>query len=790
MSLENFEVQYEKLRNKYIDQDEITNQLFIQFMTKFKSHCNLNDDQIGGLWHILANENKTFPAVKLFDLLDMLKVQSYGDSDDEDANAEDSQSAGKINHKNVNFGGNIEQGILLNHLESIFQNAFKETSTEMVTLYDIAQFVIDFIPQKDQAEVLLVLDNLNPESDQVKRNEMVELIEELQDNILNNSSHGSDYLNLSSEKKMAIDSTGLSHSFENNLDFKDSFLSGLDNSSEDISGEEDIYLNTKVEMPDIDEIDESTANPYQNVFEKILEKYRGRFEKFGMKLENLESKDENLIGSKSVKKHIKTLDRILRYFDKSIDAIYTIQESLKSACIDSRQQATSHNELLDKYSKLDSKQLKQDKIYEDNLKNTKYDLEQNYKELADKMEQKFTQQEMEFEITISELKQLNDSQKNKILDNQSEITTLNHRLQEVLSLISTNEASANQNEKTEYDATLASADKKTIEIRDLQIKELMMDLEKIKNEVLQLQSEAQDDKKHIFELLNELEHLRRDIPDENASEDKTQPTKDIKDDCNMNTQNTPTKSPAPPTENKTVQTPIIQLSSTTQLYLTIEPVILPTQISPPEPVVEIEQAQIVESSPEILPTEEDNIPDAIQQLIDLKLELAKVRERLSIKEIKYKAYKKELKAIRPDIVKKLNNSFKNKNISKRKMNIEENSKLKGFMEQNLKKNKSKKQAIPVKNADKINSILDMTRQRKNTLALSKTQNASISQPKSSQSTYDYLGIKNIDPKLTQLLEKETGGKIGDEIYSDFMTRVGTNMKRKLRYLVIIGKSFM
>lgn len=54
------------------------------------------------------------------------------------------------------------------------------------------------------------------------------------------------------------------------------------------------------------------------------------------------------------------------------------------------------------------------------------------------------------------------------------------------------------------------------------------------------------------------------------------------------------------------------------------------------------------------------------------------------------------------------------------------------------------------------------------------------------SLYDYLNVQ-LDAKLVKFLEKETGRKSSGEMYSDYVTRVGTNMKRKLRIMVLFGK---
>ena len=54
------------------------------------------------------------------------------------------------------------------------------------------------------------------------------------------------------------------------------------------------------------------------------------------------------------------------------------------------------------------------------------------------------------------------------------------------------------------------------------------------------------------------------------------------------------------------------------------------------------------------------------------------------------------------------------------------------------------------------------------------------------SFYDYLNVQS-DTKLVKFLEKETGRKISGDMYSDYVTRVGTNMKRKLRIMVMFGK---
>jgi len=57
------------------------------------------------------------------------------------------------------------------------------------------------------------------------------------------------------------------------------------------------------------------------------------------------------------------------------------------------------------------------------------------------------------------------------------------------------------------------------------------------------------------------------------------------------------------------------------------------------------------------------------------------------------------------------------------------------------------------------------------------------------SFYDYLNIQS-DSKLVKFIEKEIGKPVNSEMYSDYVTRVGSNMKRKLRIMVLFGKNFI
>lgn len=89
MSIENFEVQYEKLKKKYQDDQTLPEAEFVSLLSNFQEHLELSQDQIKGLWGILINnEEETRTEImfsEVMDLLDMLKDQTYGaDSEDED----------------------------------------------------------------------------------------------------------------------------------------------------------------------------------------------------------------------------------------------------------------------------------------------------------------------------------------------------------------------------------------------------------------------------------------------------------------------------------------------------------------------------------------------------------------------------------------------------------------------------------------------------------------------------------------------------------------------------------
>jgi hypothetical protein len=92
----------------------------------------------------------------------------------------------------------------------------------------------------------------------------------------------------------------------------------MDDSSEDVSEECDAEINMRVEVPELESIDENTPNPYFQMFDTILEKYRTRFERFGARLESLKLENMNgrcaSMNSGHVKKHVRSLERILKYF--------------------------------------------------------------------------------------------------------------------------------------------------------------------------------------------------------------------------------------------------------------------------------------------------------------------------------------------------------------------------------------------------------------------------------------------------------------------------------------------
>lgn len=186
----------------------------------------------------------------------------------------------------------------------------------------------------------------------------------------------------------------------------------------------------------------------------------------------------------------------------------------------------------------------------------------------------------------------------------------------------------------------------------------------------------------------------------------------------------------------------------------------------------------------------------MQQLVDLKLELAKVRGKLDLQTVKYRRVKLELKVAQPQIYRKVMDEFRDKKLiqnskktrnSEKSKNLQKTEQLQNFLRNSIKKKHFQKGSLNnLKTRRKINTILGNT-----TRALTKAKHRAEKNPEATskirvdENNYDYLNLKQ-DAKLVKLVEKEVGVKLGNDIFSDNVTRVGSAMVRKMRLLLIVG----
>ena len=117
----------------------------------------------------------------MLELLQILKSQAFDDEETRRANQIDSERKQIKQYVQVLASENgSELSNLRNNLETVFVNSFSDTGTETIKITEIAGFVVDLVPKKDQQFVMSVLVEMDNSASEISRYQMNELINALE----------------------------------------------------------------------------------------------------------------------------------------------------------------------------------------------------------------------------------------------------------------------------------------------------------------------------------------------------------------------------------------------------------------------------------------------------------------------------------------------------------------------------------------------------------------------------------------------------------------------------------
>jgi len=119
---------------------------------------------------------------------------------------------------------------LLKNLQVVFVNAFSDTATETIKIPEIAGYVVDLVPEKDQQAVMSALVEMDSSTSEISRYQLDEIIDALEEEIL----QGGDDSRIESLDSSIVSVTESQSSYFDNLG-DDSQTDTTDNRSEEIS---------------------------------------------------------------------------------------------------------------------------------------------------------------------------------------------------------------------------------------------------------------------------------------------------------------------------------------------------------------------------------------------------------------------------------------------------------------------------------------------------------------------------------------------------------------------------